>query len=77
MNKHTKREQFTENAQYILKHCDLLIKKDCIIVDDVLYERLGRLKGEPPVIRFFFNCDDYDYLEDETMIDYIFTLLDE
>lgn len=27
------------NAQHILDNCDLLVKADCKIVDDVLYER--------------------------------------
>ena len=63
MNKYTSKSQFLEDAQFILDNSDLLIKSDCMIVDDVLYERL-----EESEYRFFFSCDDYDYLEDEEMI---------
>jgi len=64
MNKYTKRSQFIEKAEDILNTSDLLIKSDCKIVDDVLYEKID----EEHKYRFFFSSDDYDYLEDEEMI---------
>ena len=63
MNKYTKKSDFVETAEHILDHSDLLIKSDCVIVDEVLYERLG-----PSEYRFFFAVDDYDYLENEDKI---------
>ena len=70
MNTFTDKSEFTETAQHILDNSDLLIKSDCMIVDDVLYEQLGHMEdgSEEPGYRFFFNTDDYDYLEDATMI---------
>ena len=58
MNHYTKKEQFMESADYILNNSDLLIKGDCVIHNDVLYEKL-----EDDTFRFFFSIDDYDYLE--------------
>jgi hypothetical protein len=63
MNKYTDKSHFTESAEHILENSELLIQADCIILDDVLYERLAKGK-----YRFFFSTDDYDYLEDEEMI---------
>ena len=65
MNTYTNRSDFTESAQHILDHSDLLIKSDCCIIDDVLYERCladDKLYSETQY-RFFFNSDDYDYVE--------------
>jgi len=64
MNVFTKQEQFIESAQFILDNSKLLIKSDCKIVNDVLYEKLGKSE-----YRFFFSVDDYDYLENQAMID--------
>ena len=69
MNSFTDKSLFTEDPQYILDNSDLLIKSDCKIFADVLYEKLDE-NEELPVerYRFFFNCDDYDYVVDEDMI---------
>ena len=71
MNSYTDKSQFLEDAQFILDTSDLLIKENCLIVDDVLYERLedddNRNSNEN--YRFFFECGDYDYLDDQDMID--------
>jgi hypothetical protein len=63
MNTFTKTEMFTEDALFILDNSDLLIKSDCVILDNVLYERLSQSE-----YRFFFNTDDYDYLVNEQVI---------
>lgn len=72
MNSYTDKSQFVEDAQFILDNSDLLIKSDCMIVDDVLYERLDEDKDHE--YRFFFSCDDYDYLENLEMSDRLDTL---
>jgi len=58
MNTFTKKSQFTESAEFIRDNSELLVKDNCVIHSDVLYEKL---EGS---YRFFFNCDDYDYLVD-------------
>lgn len=65
MNKYTNKADFVEKAEDILDTSDLLIKSDCKIVDDVLYEKIDESEHK---YRFFFSSDDYDYLEDEEMI---------
>lgn len=67
MNSFTNKLQFTESAQYILDNSDLLIKSDCKIINDVLYEKLDDSDEEK--YRFFFCCDDYDYVVDQDMIE--------
>jgi hypothetical protein len=75
VNTFTTKEQFTESAEYILENSTLLIEKDCRILNGVLYERID---GGVIVVengwfapshkyRFFFNCDDYDYLENDSV----------
>lgn len=62
-----------EDAQFILDNSELLIKSDCKIVDGVLYEKLDSdtalyMKLEfKHNYRFFFNCDDYDYVVDSEL----------
>lgn len=70
MNTFTNKADFIEDAQFILDNSELLIKSDCRIVDGVLYERLGlsNIGNEPTGYRFFFSCDDYDYLENDEMV---------
>jgi hypothetical protein len=63
MNKYTKRSHILKSAENILLNSDLLKQGDCMIVDRVLYEKLGKRKW-----RFFFDTDDYDYLEDKKTI---------
>lgn len=60
MNTYTKRSDITESSDYILNNCDLLCRENCVVVDDVVYEYCKDISA----YRFFFNCDDYDYLED-------------
>jgi len=64
MNVYTSKEQFTEDAEFILENCELLVKSCCVIYEGVLYELLGIDSPNEHNYRFFFNCDDYDYLED-------------
>jgi hypothetical protein len=72
MNIFTDKNEFTESAQHILDNSDLLIKADCVIIDDVLYERC-----ENNEYRFFFSTDDYDYLENrDDLVKKINDLLD-
>ena len=74
MNSYTKPSSFVESADYILNNSSLLIKKDCISYDGVLYERIGKSQ-----YRFFFSEDDYDYLENTTLIatlDKVFEVID-
>lgn len=68
MNSYTKKDMFTENSLYILDNCDLLIRDNCIIFNDVLYEKLDN------EYRFFFNCHDYDYLENKEVIEQLNSL---
>lgn len=68
MNSYTKKSQFKEDPKFIRDNSDLLIKENCLIVDNVLYERLYDHYSDERY-RFFFSCDDYDYLEDQEMID--------
>lgn len=63
MNKYTNLSNFIESASYILENSELLIKENCVILDDILYERLNNNH-----YRFFFSVDDYDYLENEQYI---------
>jgi hypothetical protein len=59
-----------EDAQFILDNSDLLIKSDCKIVDDVLYENCkqdDKLYCEQ-CYRYFITTDDYDYIEDAETI---------
>ena len=70
MNKYTNKADFTESADSILDNCDLLIRTDCLVVDDIVYERLV-YTNDPDSLhryRFFFNSDDYDYVEDAECI---------
>ena len=60
MNKFTKATQFEQTAKHILKKSDLLIPKNCLIIGDVLYERLHKCRAGK--YRFFFSVDDYDYV---------------
>lgn len=72
MNSYTDSTQFIETAQHILDNSNLLIKAECMIVDNVLYERLEQHTDEDMSslkYRFFFSTDDYDYLEDQSFID--------
>ena len=57
-------------AQYILDHSDLLIKEDCVIIDDVLYEycRKDDVLYDEECYRYFIDTDDYDYVEDKAVI---------
>ena len=66
MNTFTNKDHFTESPEYILKNCDLLIPNNCIIYEGVLYERLYD-EHTDHMYRFFFCCDDYDYLENTTL----------
>jgi hypothetical protein len=66
MNTYTKRSMFTESAQHILANCILLEDYNCVILNDVLYERLDNYIDHK--YRFFFNTDDYDYLENNAVI---------
>lgn len=82
MNTYTNRAQFDMSADMIMSHCELLIKENCIVIDDVVYEKLEQHtddqhldnddvdSGEVKSLqyRFFFSTDDYDYVEDEDMI---------
>ena len=54
-------------AQFILDNSELLIKSDCIIVDDVVYEycRADNNLYHEETIRYFIDEDDYDYIEDK------------
>ena len=61
MNTFTKKIEFVQDAQFILDNSTLLIKEDCVIHNNVLYERLGTHEHS---YRFFFQCEDYDYLVD-------------
>lgn len=63
----TKKERVAINAQYILDNCELLIKSDCIVVDDIVYEycRVDNNLYDEEAIRYFVNEDEYDYIEDE------------
>ena len=63
MNKFTQQKQFEQSAKHILKHSDLLIPGNCLIVGGVLYERLYKFKHK---YRFFFSVDDYDYVVDKS-----------
>ena len=63
MNIYTDKSQFTESPDYILENSNLLIPNDCTIHNGVLYERLTNEDS----YRFFFNCDDYDYVEDNEL----------
>ena len=58
MNTFTNKSHFTESPEYIRDNSELLDKSNCVIHNNVLYERL---EGS---YRFFFHCDDYDYLVD-------------
>lgn len=57
-----------ESAEYILEHCDLLVKSDCVILDGVLYEYCRPDADLYPTeaVRYFFNTDDYDYVPADT-----------
>lgn len=55
-----KKSESDESAQYILDNCDLLIREDCLIVDNVLYEKINE---EDYKYRVFFNTQDYDYVK--------------
>ncbi len=59
-----------ESAEYILNNSDLLIRTDCKIVNNILYERLryGPDGSEEHDYRSFISCDDYDYVEDPETI---------
>ena len=65
MNLYTKRERITESADLILAHSDLLIKADCIVIDNIVYERCTENINE---YRFYFSADSYDYVDDVDMI---------
>lgn len=56
-------------AEEILNTSTLLIKSDCKIVDDVLYEhcKVDALYSTE-CYRFFITDDHYDYVEDPVMI---------
>ena len=62
-------------AEEILNKSELLVKSNCIIVDDVLYERLQDaslnefFSGCCDVFRFFISDDHYDYVEDEHLLE--------
>ena len=47
------------------RNCDLLLFDNCIVVDNVLYEKIGSIDHK---YRFFYSTDDYDYVEDPQMI---------
>jgi hypothetical protein len=63
-----------QTAEYILEHSDLLIKSNCKIVDDVLYERLSDahldefFRHNCDIFRFFISTDHYDYVEDDAAV---------
>lgn len=65
MNSFTKKSMFKTDARTILEQSEILIKSDCVIYNDVLYERIH----EHPThnYRFFFDVDDYDYLENDEL----------
>ena len=75
MNVYTNKNSFIMTAQDILNTSDLFIKEECMIVDDVLYERLD--DSFEHKYRFFFSDDDYDYLENQEMIDRLDKLFEE
>lgn len=66
MNKYTDPTHFTEKPEHILTHCPFLVPNNCIIHNHILYERLTS-SPDPEKrnhkYRFFFNSDNYDYLE--------------
>ena len=74
MNVYTNKNSFIMTAQEILDTSDLLTQEECMIVDDVLYERLSDCEHK---YRFFFSDDDYDYLENQEMIDRLDKLFEE
>lgn len=60
----------SDTAEYILNNSDLLIKADCVIIDDVLYEhcRVDHKLYVEECYRYFISVDDYDYVEDTELI---------
>jgi hypothetical protein len=66
MNTFTNLNDFIDDAQFILNNSKLLIKNKCVIHNDVLYEKLD---DHHHTYRFFFSIDDYDYLENQQVID--------
>jgi len=73
MNIFTDKGQFTESPEYIFDNCSLLLKEACIVHNDILYEKLDN-QG---LYRFFFNCDDYDYLTNDDVIEELNKLFEE
>jgi hypothetical protein len=51
------------NAEYILKHSKLPVKANCLIIDNILYERINSRK-----FRYFIDVDHYDYFEAPNLI---------
>ena len=59
-----------QTAEYILEHSELLIKSDCVIIDDVLYEHctVDNQLYSTECFRFFISEDDYDYVTDQKLV---------
>lgn len=80
MNKYTNKSHFTQKPDDILAACDLLTKENCVIVNNILYEKLDETNPAKHKYRFFFSCDDYDYLEDlefQEHLDSVFSQMSE
>jgi len=64
MNRYTKMSMFRCESGKILNESELLIRENCIVYNDIVYERLSESTHK---YRFFFDVDDYDYLENEEL----------
>ena len=53
------------SADEILRDSDLLIKEDCKVYEDLVFEKINQ---EDHKYRVFIDVDDYDYVEDEELI---------
>lgn len=61
MNFYTNFEHFIENPQHILDNSELLIPYDCVILDNVLYEKIDNPYYR---YRFFYSTDSWDFIDD-------------